>query len=161
MTIKSIFLLSVIFLFVGCSVYTFNPKGKSSISSISIELFENTTAEYGIEDRMTEQVIEAFIDDGSIKVVPEASAEAVLHGKLIKYERKPFEYDELDIVKSYSITMTFEIQLVNSLDNIEIWANNISQFGVYDIEEEVDEDGQLRAIEKLVDDIINKTTKSW
>ncbi len=161
MTLKSTFVVLILFLFVGCSVYTFNPKGKSSLQSISVELFENTTGEYGLEDRMTEQVIEAFITDGSIKIVPENSAEALLYGKLIKYIRKPYEYDESDIVKTYAVTMTFEIKLVNTLDNIELWTNTISQFGVYNIESEVEIDGQQRAIEKLVDDIINKTTKSW
>lgn len=161
MTLKSIIASLLLFSLVGCSVYTFNPKGKSTIHSIAIELFENTTGEYGIEDKMTEQVIEAFIDDGSIKIVPEENAEVLLYGKLIKYERKPYEYNESDIVNSYAITMTFEIKLIKTLDNSEIWTNTISQFGVYNIEEEVEEDGQQRAIAKLVDDIINKTTKSW
>ncbi len=161
MTLKPILLILLLSSFVGCSVYTFNPKGKSTLNSLAIELFENTTGEYGIEDKMTEQVIEAFIDDGSIKIVPESNAEALLYGKLIKYDRKPYEYNESDIVNSYSITMTFEIKLVKTLDNSEIWTNTISQFGVYNIEEEVEQDGQQRAIAKLVDDIINKTTKSW
>ncbi len=161
MTLKPIALILILFLFVGCSVYTFNPKGKSTLESISIELFENTPAEYGLEDRMTEQVIDAFISDGSIKIVPGENAEALLLGKLIKYERKPYDPNELDQVESYAIYMTFEIRLVKTLDDTEIWTNNINQFGVYSIEEEVEEDGQQRAIEKLVDDIINKTIKSW
>ena len=161
MTLKSIFVIIFLFSFVGCSVYTFNPQGKSTLESISIELFENTTAEYGLEDRMTEQVIDAFIADGSIKIVPESNAEALLIGKLIKYDRKPYDPNELDQVESYAIYMTFEIRLVKTLDNTDIWTNNINQFGVYNIEEEVEEDGQQRAIEKLVDDIINKTIKNW
>ena len=57
--------------------------------------------------------------------------------------------------------MTFEIKLINTADNSEIWVNTISQFGVFNIDDELDADGEQRAIEKLVDDIINKTTKSW
>ncbi len=161
MTLKSIFIALLLFSVMGCSVYTFNPRGKSTLSSISILLFENTTGQYGLEDKMTELVIDAFIDDGSIKVVPESNAEALVSGKLIKYIRQPYEYDETDIVQSYKITMTFEIKLINTADNSEIWVNTFSQFGVFIIDEEVDEDGEERAIVKLVDDIINKTTKSW
>ena len=161
MTLKSIVLSLLLFSIMGCSVYTFNPKGKSTIKSIAILLFENTTGQYGLEDKMTELVIDAFIDDGSIKVVPEGNAEALVSGKLINYLRQPYEYDESDIVQSYKITMTFEIKLINTADNSEIWVNTISQFGVFNIDEELDADGEQRAIEKLVDDIINKTTKSW
>lgn len=161
MNVKSIFFLLILLQFVGCSVYTFNPRGKSTLKTIAIQLFENTTGEYGIEDKMTEQVIDAFISDGSIKIVPEENAEALLIGKLISYERKPYDPNENDVVQSYAITMTFEIKLINTLDKTEIWNNNIVQFGVYNIEEETEEDGQQRAIAKLVEDVINKTTKSW
>ncbi len=161
MTLKSIFIALLLFFVMGCSVYSFNPRLKSTLRSISFLLFENTTVQYGLEDKMTELVIDAFIDDGSIKVVPESNAEALVSGKLIKYIRQPYEYDETDIVQSYKITMTFEIKLINTADNSEIWVNTISQFGVFNIDEELDEDGEERAIVKLVDDIINKTTKSW
>ena len=161
MSIKSLICTFLIFTCLGCSVYTFNPKGKSTISSMAVQLFENSTGEYGLEDRMTQQIIEAFIDEGSIKIVPEGSSEALLKGKLVGYDRQPFDPDETDQVSTYKITMSFEIQLINTADNTDIWNNRISQFGLYNLEEETEEDGQQRAITKLVDDILNLTTKSW
>ena len=161
MTIRTLILSILIFTCMGCSVYTFNPKGKSTVSSIAVQLFENTTGEYGLEDKMTQQVIDAFIEDGSVKIVPEGSSEALLKGKLIGYSRVPFDPNEVDLVTSYKITMTFEIQLINLADNTDIWNNSITQFGVYNVEQETEEDGRQRALTKLVEDIINKTTKSW
>ena len=160
---KKIFLTltSILLLLSGCSFYTFNPKGKSTISSISVERFANRTGEYGLEDRMTDQIIDALISDGSMKVVPSENAEALLVGTLTRYDRQPFDPTIDDQVESYSVTMYFEIKLINSADNTEIWSDNVNKMGVYNLETQTEEDGQLDAITQLIDYIINKTTKSW
>ena len=145
----------------GCSFYSFSPKGRSTISSISIERFKNNTNEFGLEDQMTDQIIDALIADGNLKIVPVENAEAVLSGTLTTYERKPYNPDENDQVESYSIRMLFNIQLTNRADNTAIWKDNINRIGIYNLETETEEDGQARAIQLLVDDIVEKTTKSW
>ncbi len=154
--------LSLLLMLVGaCGVYTFNPKGKSTVSSIAIERFENRTPEFGLADQMTDLVIDAFIADGNLKVVSSGNADAVLTGVLIQYERKPYEYDQNDVVESYYIEMDFEIALKNPRDESEIWKEKMSQRGIYQVATETEEDGRLEAIELLVEAIINKTTKSW
>lgn len=156
--------ISIIFfsiLISGCGVYTFNPRGKSTVKSIAIERFANETAEYGLEDRMTNQIIDAFIADGSIKVVTSENAEATLSGTLTRYERKPYNPDINDQVEAYAVTMYFNVKLVNNSDGSEIWNQQLHQLGVYNLEEETEEDGQLKAVKLLVEDIINKTTSNW
>ena len=152
---------AVLIILSGCAVYTFNPKGKSTIATIGIERFANKTNEYGLEDRMTDQIIDAFIADGSMKVVPSESAEAILTGTLTGYNRKPYNPDENDLVESYAVTMSFDITLKNPVDETEIWTERVSKFGTYNIETETEEVGQLEAITLLIEHIINKTTKSW
>lgn len=161
MKLFTILSLIMVVTFSGCGVYTFNPKGKSTISAISIERFENRTGEYGLEDRMTDLIIEAFIADGSMEIVPTENAEALLVGTLTRYNRRPFDPDENDQVTSYAVTMYFDIKLINPIDNTEIWTDKINQEGIYNLETESEEDGQFRAIKELIEHIINKTTKSW
>lgn len=148
-------------LFCGCSFYSFSPKGRSAINSIAIERFRNNTSEFGLEDRMTDQIIDALIADGNLKIVSMDNAEAVLSGVLTTYERKPYNPDENDQVESYSIRMLFDIQLTKRADNTTIWKDKINRIGVYNLETETEEDGQARAIALLIDDIVEKTTKSW
>jgi len=157
----TLFLSVLILTITGCGVYTFNPKGKSSIKTISIERFSNNTSEYGLEDRMTDQIIDAFISDGTLKIATAENSEAVLNGALVSYVRKPYNPDENDQVNEYAVRMTFNISLVNQADGVEIWKDNITQLGVYNLESETEEDGQQKAIEFLIETIINKTTKSW
>ena len=125
---------AVLIILSGCAVYTFNPKGKSTIATIA---------------------------DGSMKVVPSESAEAILTGTLTGYNRKPYNPDENDLVESYAVTMSFDITLKNPVDETEIWTERVSKFGTYNIETETEEVGQLEAITLLIEHIINKTTKSW
>ena len=146
----------------GCGVYTFNPKGKSSIQSLSIQRFENQTAEYGLADRMADQIIDAFIAEGTLKIVPVEGSEALLEGVLVGYERKPYTYNQNDEVQEYKVEMVFDITLKNPVDDSDIWKERMSQIGTYDVEKsETEETAQQRAIELLIEAIINKTTKSW
>ncbi len=145
----------------GCGVYTFSPKGKSDIKSVAVERFENETAEYGLEDRMTDQIIDALIADGTLKVVSREYADAYLNGALTRYERRPYGFDENDQVETYAVTMGFDIMLKNPTDESEIWKERMDQIGVYNIDTETEEDGQQKAIDLLIEAIINKTTKSW
>ena len=159
--IRIITVLTTLLILNGCSFYTFNPKGKSTVSRIAVERFKNNTAEFGLEDIMTDQIIDALIADGNLKIVEEENAEAILSGKLTTYERKPYNPDENDQVESYSIRMIFDIELANPADSIPIWSDRINRIGVYNLAEETEADGQLRAIELLVQDIIDRTTNSW
>jgi len=154
-------LLGLILLVLSCGVYTFNPKGKSEISSIYVERFENDTPEFGLADRMTDDVIDAFIANGNLKVVSAENAEAVLLGTLVNYERKPYQFTESEEVISYTVTMAFDIVLKESASDSEIWKERMSQQGIYSVDTETEEDGQQKAIVLLVEAIINKTTKSW
>jgi hypothetical protein len=154
-------LSALVLLMAGCGVYTFNPSGKSELQTISVETFRNDTRELGLADRVTESVIDALIADGNLKVVASDGADAILVGVLTGYERVVNLFDENDQVQSYKVRMNFMISLVNPEDQSEIWKEAMPQEGIYDAASEVEEDGQRRAAERLVDAIINKTTKSW
>ena len=138
-----------------------NPHGKSDITAIAIERFDNKTAEYGLADRMTDLIIDAFIADGNMKIVSSDKADAVLIGSLVSYDRRPYTYDQNDQVQEYQVVMIFDIVLKKPSDDSEIWKEKMNQTGLYDVLEETEEDGQNKAIGYLVESILNKTTRSW
>ena len=154
-------ILVLAFLTAGCGIYTLNPGGKSQLSSIAIAPFENETSQYELSSRLTELIVDAFISDGSIKVLPEDKAGAVLTGLLTRYQRDPYVFDENDQVQQYKVVMDFQVTLTNPKDNTEIWKESMRQEGIYNADTETEEDGQRRASARLVEAIINKTTKSW
>jgi hypothetical protein len=144
----------------GC-IYSLNPRGAVTIKSVAIERFQNDTPEFGLSDQMTDLIINAFIADGTMKVLPKEQAEAALSGTLTRYDRKPYEYDENDQVTSYVVEMDFDITLKKSTTDSLLWSERMSQRGAYNLESETEEVGRQRALEFLVQAIINRTTKSW
>ena len=145
----------------ACGVYTFNPRGKSEISTLAVEPFENSTPLYDLADFMTESVIDAFIAEGSIKVVSFDAAQALLVGKLTRYERLAHEFDEFDQVSRYKVQVGVDVALKNPTDRSDIWSLQLTLDGIYDADGEAEEDGRRRVAEKLVEAVLNKTTKSW
>ncbi len=145
----------------GCGVYTFNPGGKSDLNSIAVLPFENNTPQYELSDRLTEIVIDAFIADGTMKVVSEANADALLQGTLADYRRVPHAFDESDQVQQYKVVMSFQVSMKKPQEESDIWNETFNLEGIYDAVEETEEDGQLAAGAQLVDAILNKSTRSW
>jgi len=145
----------------GCGIYTLNPKGRSEIQTIAVEPLKNETSELGLEDRLTEIIIDALIADGNLKVVSASQADAVLVGCLTSYDRVPETFDQNDQVQTYKVRMDFTIALRNNRDDTDFWKETTRQEGVYDANSEIEEHGQQRAGVRLVEMIINKTTKSW
>jgi hypothetical protein len=156
----ALFLVGACLLVGGCFVYSFSPGGKSSIKTVAVRQFENETIEAGLSSRMTDLVVDALLADGNLKVVSESEADAVLMGTLTSYERKPYTYDESDNVTQYVVELVFNIILQGEGEE-ELWRERFYSEGIYNADEQTEEEGQVLAAEKLVVDIINRTTKSW
>ncbi|MBI5266234.1 MAG: LptE family protein [candidate division Zixibacteria bacterium] len=158
--VSSFLAACVIVSMAGC-IYTFNPKGKSDIKTLAVEPFDNRTSEYGLSDRLTTIVIDAFIKDGSMRIVPADKADAVLHGVLTGYARQVVAFDTTDQVSQYKVVLTCEVTLKTTKDDSTLWTQTMTQEGVYLAADETEEQGQQRAGEHLVEAVLTKTTKDW
>ncbi len=171
---RTILVITLVFLWIitGCGIYSFSPGGKSSIKTIAISQIENKTIEAGLSSRMTDLIVDAFIADGNMKVVSEKDADAVLIGILTSYNREAYTYDESDNVTQYVVKLVFDVTLRKGGSEEEFWKETFYSEGYYatDIGAEEgsniqiatsEEEGQVQAADKLVQDVINRTTKSW
>lgn len=160
---RFVILLTLISLLVlsGCGIYTFSQAGQSDIKSIAIERIDNQTDQLELGDRITDLVIDAFINDGTMKVASTETADAILTAKFTGYTWQPFKYDENDVVESYVVRMTFQVALKKAGDDADIFNETLSQEGFYQVGSETEEDAQQEALALLIDAIIGKTTKGW
>jgi hypothetical protein len=121
---------------------------------------------------MTDLIVDAFIADGSMKVVSEKEADAVLIGILKSYNREAYTYDESDNVSQYVVKLVFDVILQKGGSEEDIWKETFYSEGYYSTDIEADEgsqyqvatteeESQVQAADKLVQDVINRTTKSW
>lgn len=145
----------------GCGVYSFSGSLSSGIESVAVPIFENKTVEYGIAEELTSGIVDGFVADNTLKVVPRSKADAVLNGIIVRYERVAYTYDENDQVQEYKVTITASARLLKTNGDV-IWeGESLSGYGIYKAEGETEEEGKTRAIAKIAEDIINRTVKAW
>jgi len=146
----------------ACGPYSFREGGRGKLGSIAVPLFENRTAEYGIRELLTEGVIDRFIKDGSVPVVNEKRADAVLRGVVTGYRRDPYTYDAAERVKEYKVTITISARLEDAAHRQVIWEDEaLEQWGIFEADSETEDQGKERAVAKLAEDVVNRTVKGW
>ncbi len=147
---------------ISCGVYTFSPSALSGIKSLAIPLFENQTPESGLREDLTDRLSQAFVDDNTLRVVPEGRADAVLRGSVISYSREAYTYSEAEVVSEYIVRIGINVEFAEKKSGEIIWEErNMSNWGTYDSATQFEDDGKEMAIGKLVEDILNKTVKGW
>lgn len=145
----------------GCGVYSFSGSMGSNIKTIAVPIFDNQSVEYGIAEDLTTGVIDKFVSDNTLKVIPKSNADAVLSGTITKYDRVAYTYDENDQVQEYRVDITVNVNLTKS-DGTVIWEEpSLSAYGIYNAADETEEDGKSRAIAKVAEDIVNRTIRDW
>ncbi|MCJ7508223.1 MAG: LPS assembly lipoprotein LptE [candidate division Zixibacteria bacterium] len=158
-TIKYI-LFSVLLLMFSCGPYSFHGTSLPGVNSIAIPSFENQTAEYGLSESITEKLVDGFVQNHVLKVLNQKEADAILYGTITKYQRRAYTYDEQENIKEYISEIYVKVWLEDKNKKRNLWEENMKGWGVYSVTEE-ETQGKERAVEKLVEDIINRTVKSW
>ncbi len=155
-------LLTPLLIVIGCGVYTFSPSALGAIKSIAIPLFENQTLESGIEGKLADGLSDIFVNDNTLRVLPEGRSDSVLRGSIISYSRDAYTYDESETVSEYIVSIEIDVKFMESASEKVVWEEpRMSNWGTYDSATETEETGQDRAIAKLVEDILNRTVKGW
>jgi len=158
---KRLFPFLFVFSIIGCT-YTFNPSLPPHIKSLAIPVFENETLRYGIEEVLTIYLIEAFIADGSLKVRDEKKADSVILGKIVKYEKQPYLYDEYEKVSAYRITVGVDVVFKDKIKDKVLWEEKgLEEWGTYIVENETEEDGIKEASNRLKDTILKAIAQGW
>lgn len=148
-------------LIAACAPYSFSGGRTALVKTIAIPIFGNETAEFGLAEALTEGIINGFVEDNQVKVVDESVAEAVLKGSVSEYSRKAYTFDETDQVKEYIVEIWVAAELDRKNDSGMVWTQpKMRGFGVYPADS-AETLGQTRAIDKLTEDIINLTIRSW
>ncbi len=155
MLLLPLFFLSIIFLS-GCS-YKLIPI--SSVSSkIAIPIFSNQTFKYGLEETLTNSVINEFISDGRFQVVGEKEADVILRGEIVQYLKETpskvtttLEENRIRIEVLVSLVSKKEEKTLKERKIEEVFAYSSSEVGGIQTEDEAVEEACQEIAEKLID----------
>lgn len=154
-------IVAAAFLVGGCGVYSFSSSSLGGIKTVAVPQFENSSLEYGIQENLTAEVIERFIQDNTLKVVSIDEADAVLRGEITNYERVYYTYDKNDNVSEYKVNILVDFVLEKKDGKVVLEKKGLLGFGVYSATADTEDEGKQRALDKLAQDIVDQTTKTW
>ncbi|GMT42672.1 MAG: hypothetical protein IEMM0002_1083 [bacterium] len=95
-----------------------------SIRTLAITMFENDSFEPNIEETVTRGVIDQFVNDGRLRIVPLGKADAELTGTVKNYVLEPVAWNILGYVTVYTVRLDVQIEFRDLSGN----GFNISQF---------------------------------
>ena len=149
-------------LLAGCA-YSFRGQTAGAIKSISIPPFENETAEFGISERVTEELVRGFQRDGTLRITSTEQADAVLAGRITRVEDMPYTARADQTVEEYRFSMTCEIELTDSRTQQVLWTQSYPAWAVYPYTGTLEYRDQAiqEAVGKLQRDLLNRIVGSW
>lgn len=145
----------------GC-MYGFTGALRREIKTVAIPTFENTTLKYGLETAFTEETVDAFVEDGRLKVVAEKNADSILLCTITGFTRVAFSYDESGNVKQDKVTVTLSVLYKDvQTDKPILDKKEMAEWGTYFLESETEDDAISEAALKFGRDIISEIVSAW
>ncbi len=163
-TLRLHFVSLLLLLSCGCGVYTFSGHGIAGIETIAVEPFDNETAEFGIRDDLTDELIDKLLNNRTLSIASQANADAVLRGRIISVTDRPLTFREDEEVTENQVTVTVEVVLIKPGKSEPIWEDRLVGEGNYAYRTgspEEREEGIDKAVERLVQDLVNRLTSDW
>ena len=128
-----------------------------TIKKIAVPLFKDSTGKPGLDQKITQKVVEELLKRGRFDVVSERiGADAIVEGEILRYDQTPVGFtgagESRTQASRYAVTLTARVRYVKVGQEEPIWANESFSFrDEYDVGSDTtaffDQSGQ--AIERL------------
>ena len=152
----------------SCAYGTSTALLPSHLKTVAIPTFANATAEYSLQQEITDAVIARFVQDNHLRVVDEHSADAVVRGKLLAYKNSVFGFSPAKSAQEYRVTIAVSVVFKDLVKNREIWNDpNLVKSANYYVQDvpgqtaKTELDGRKEAIQKIADEILSRSIESW
>lgn len=169
----------------GCTYYSMAGSIPPHIKSIAIPLVNNQTAEFGVAEEITDNIIEVFNEENILRITNEDGADSILKGTIVSINDAPYTFNSSEAVSEYRITISMEITWFDVENKVDLLKKRYSGWGAYGLsgdintdgidndgdgnidEEDDDEYGEPRefarkaAITKIAEDVVNNILTAW
>lgn len=146
----------------GCG-YSLSPKLATHIKSVAVPTFQNETLEYGLEQEITQAVIDRFTEDNNLRVVSEDRADSVVYGVIKAYKRRVAGFSAQEIANEYEIAIIIDMVVRDRVKSKELWKeDSLARTTNYFVDQvQSEQEGRQPAIKQIADDIVSRTVQGW
>ncbi|MDP6457259.1 MAG: LptE family protein [Candidatus Marinimicrobia bacterium] len=139
--IKASIITIITMLWLACGIYSFTGSIPPHIKSISIPLFVNETAEFGVAESITDEVTNTFLEENILKVVQGDLSDSQLKGTIKKVNDSPYTYSETEEVLEYRFSVTIQVEWFDVSREETLLKKNYSSWGAYSLTQDIASDG--------------------
>ncbi len=155
-------LLALLFLS-ACGAYSFSSSGASHLKTVAIPIFQDRTSEFGIKEKLTNLVIAEFTRDNTLRVTDRRNADAIIEGSITRVDDQAGAFTRDETVQDIKVFVTVAASYRDLKKRKTIWEEEITQWGTFDPDEGTQsrDAGIDEAVEKIANEILNKTVSGW
>lgn len=125
---KKYFIFLLAFFALGCAevdnqIY-YSPNAQimpQHITKIHVRPFINRTEVFALEDRLTIEVVDEFLRNGSYNITNEAQANGVLAGEILRYLLVPVQYDTRLVPTVYRMEVLLKVRFIDKDTQKTVW----------------------------------------
>ncbi len=171
--LKSLRRLSVlgVLLITSCAFYSFKGTIPSHLKNLKIDLFDNRTAEFNIDQDLDQAITNRLLENRLLALSSAPDADSHIEGVIKAVRDDPSTYDKAENVLEYRLVLTGEVKWVDDTLNKPIYQKDFNEYGTYNSEVEnaklttaeqrSRDDAKTEAIGKVVDLIVESMTEGW
>jgi hypothetical protein len=146
-------------LVIQCGVYSFSGSNlPPHIRTIAVPLFQDQTPEFGIDQLITDAVIESINQDNTLRIASIRTSDSALRGTILRIIDSAGQYDQDEQASTFRVTLVVKVSFEDLKKRKILWEETWSHWGNYT---DVREEGIEEAIDKITNDIINRTVSGW
>jgi curli biogenesis system outer membrane secretion channel CsgG len=152
----------------ACLNYGFTGRGgfPSHIRTIFIAPLDNQTVQFEVEQQIYRSLTEKLPRSLGIRPAAESQANAILRGTVTRYENAAQNYrpggdvGTVDVLQ-HQVQITLNLQIIDVTKNEILYEASITGRGEYRPDSQSEDVARLRAIELLIQQIIDGAQSQW
>lgn len=147
----------------ACGPYSFSSSGGSNLKTVAIPIFQDQTSEFGIKEKLTDQVVEQFTRDNTLRITDRRNADSLLEGTIVSVDDRAGAFSSDESVQDIKIFITVQVKYQDLTKRKIIWEETITQWGTFNPDEgpQSRENGIAEASQKIANEILNKSVSGW
>lgn len=145
----------------GC-VHTGSVALPDNPRTIAVPIVENRTLEYGAEERLTDMLVQEFLRDGRLEVVPRRAADLRLEATLVRYQLRALSYN----AEEQAIAFELETRLLATLTDqrsgeVLLQDEPFEEKGVFFLSNRPEARREEQIYRRLAEGVIGRLLDDW